>query len=93
VPTPADWDTDAKAGITQWVSNVVVTVDPSWSRIVGEGWQPRDPLMTMMDVKATLAVNVGHHTVRHEVSMVIGLGSCAHQAGLGAVAVQDWALR
>jgi hypothetical protein len=93
VPAPDGWDADAKAGTTQWVSNVVVTVDPSWSRIVGEGWQPRDPLMTMMDVKAILAVNVRHHTVRRVVSMVIGLGSCAHQAGLGAVAVQDWALR
>jgi hypothetical protein len=93
VPPTAIWAADSKAGVTQRVIGIEVAVDPSWSRIVGEGWQPRDPLMTMMDVRARLAVSTRRHTVVQVVSMVIGLGSCARQPGLGAVAVQDWARR
>jgi hypothetical protein len=93
VPPKSLWAADARSRSTQRVTGITVTVDPSWTRIVSEGWQPRDPLMTMMDVKATLVVTDDAHLHRHIVSMVVALGSCAHQPGLRAVAVQDWSVR
>jgi hypothetical protein len=92
MPTLAEWAADKRAGETQRMVGVTVTVDSAWSRIIGDGWEPRDPLMTIMDVKGTLIVTAGTDTTRHAVAMVVTLGSCLRTPGLGAVAVQDWTI-
>jgi len=93
VPSPALWATEASSGTTQRVSDVLVAVDPSWTQLIGKGWERRDPLMTMMDVTGTLVVSTGATTTAEAVSMDLALGSCERAPGLGAIAVQDWTVR
>lgn len=93
VPSPAVWAAEARTGTTQRVTDLLVSVDPSWTEIIDRGWEPRDPLMTIMDVTGTLIVGTGKTTARLSVSMVLALGSCDRAPGLGAMAVQDWTVR
>jgi hypothetical protein len=93
VPSLAVWTADARSGMTQRVTGLLVAVDPSWTQIVAKGWEPRDPLMTIMDVTGTLTVRTADTTASHQVSMVLALGSCDRAPGLGAMAVQDWMVR
>jgi len=87
------WAANAKSGTIERVTDLLVAVDPSWTEVIAKGWEPRDPLMTMMDVTGTLIVRTGVTTTRHAVSMVLALGSCHRAPGLGAMAVQDWRVR
>jgi hypothetical protein len=93
VPSVKGWAADANAGTSQRVIDVLVTVDPAWTQIIDQGWEPRDPLMSMMDVTGTLIVGNGATTARHAVSMVLAVGSCDRVLGLGAMAVQNWTVR
>jgi hypothetical protein len=93
VPSPAVWAAEARTATTQRVTDLLVSVDPSWTEIIDRGWEPRDPLMTIMDVTGTLIVGTGKATARLSVSMVLTLGSCDRAPGLGAMAVQDWTVR
>jgi hypothetical protein len=93
VPSPAAWAAAARTGTTQRVTDLLVAVDPSWAEIIDRGWEPRDPLMTIMDVTGVLIVSTGKTTARRPVSMVLALGSCDRAPGLGAMAVQDWTVR
>jgi hypothetical protein len=93
VPSVEGWAADARGGTSQEVIDVLVTVDPAWTEIIDQGWEPRDPLMSMMDVTGTLIVRTGTTTARHAVSMVLAVGSCDRVPGLGAMAVQDWTVR
>lgn len=90
VPSELSWRSAARTASTQRVSAMATTVDRSWTELVGQGWEPRDPLMTMIDVRLTLTVTSNGVSVTHAASLVVALGSCNATPGLGAVAVQDW---
>lgn len=92
VPSPAQWTTDATAGISQQVSDVQAEVDPDWTQIVSEGWEPADPLMTIETVTGNLTVTTkGKAAPPVSFSLTLTLGSAAHvRGGYGAVAAGNW---
>ena len=93
VPSPAGWAADAAAGVSQTVSDVAAEVDPDWTEIVSEGWQPADPLMTIETVTGNLTVTTnGQAAAPKSFILTLALGSAAHARGYGAVAAGDWAV-
>ena len=93
-PTPSanQWATNAEDGVTQSVEDVEAEVDPDWAQIIAEGWQPRDPRMTIETVTGTMTDNTeGHAAPPESFSLPLTLGTAAHvHAGYGAVAAGDW---
>jgi hypothetical protein len=91
-PSAAQWATDAEDGATQSVSSVQAEVDPDWAQIIAEGWQPRDPRLTIETVTGTLMVTTnGHAAPPESFSLTLTLGTAAHvHGGYGAVAAGDW---
>ena len=57
-PTPVvsaeAWGDEARAGVRQTVSGLLVEVDPAWSQLIAAGWQPADVRMTEVDVSGVL---------------------------------------
>jgi hypothetical protein len=94
VPSAIGWESDVPGDTVQSVSNVQAEVDPDWTQIVSEGWQPRDPLMTMETVTGTMTIAVnGDAAPPESFSLTLTLGSAAHApGGYGAVAAGDWTL-
>lgn len=93
VPSPAGWAANAAAGASQAVSDVVAEVDPDWTEIVSEGWQPADPLMTIETVTGNLTVTTnGQAVAPRSFTLTLTLGSAARGPGYGAVAAGDWAV-
>ena len=93
VPSPAEWAADATAGVSQQVSNVAAEVDPDWTAIVSEGWQPADPLMTIETITGNLTVTTtGQAATPVSFTLTLTLGSAAHVGGYGAVAAGNWTL-
>ena len=93
-PTPSagQWAANAEEGVTQSVDNVEAEVDPDWAQIIAEGWQPRDPRMTIETVTGTVTVTTnGQAATPESFSLTLTLGTAAHvPAGYGAVAAADW---
>jgi hypothetical protein len=94
VPSAAQWVADAAGGVSQSVADVQAEVDPDWTNIISQGWQPRDPLMTIETVTGTLTVATnGMAAPPESFSLTLTLGSAVHaRAGYGAVAAADWTL-
>ncbi len=94
IPSAPQWTADAESGVSQSVTNVEAEVDPDWTQIISQGWQPSDPLMTVEVVTGTMAVATsGALAPRQSFSLTLTLGSAAYtRAGYGAVAVADWTL-
>ena len=94
VPSAAQWVADTQTGLSQSVADVQAEVDPDWTEIISQGWQPRDPLMTIEVVTGTMTVaSNGVSAPPESFSLTLTLGSAAHAgAGYGAVAVADWTL-
>ena len=92
VPSAPQWAADAGNGVSQSVTNVEAEVDPDWTQITSQGWQPTDPLMTVEVVTGTMAVATsGAVAAPQSFSFTLTLGSAAYaHAGYGAVAVADW---
>jgi hypothetical protein len=95
-PTPSatQWASNGQSGVVQSVSGLQAEIDPDWTQIISEGWQPRDPLMTIEIVTGTMTVSTRGHTAAPEsFSLTLTLGSAAYErAGYGAVAAGDWTL-
>jgi hypothetical protein len=91
-PSAAIWASDQQSGVSQTVSNLQAEIDPDWTEIVSEGWQPRDPLMTIETVTGTMSVTTkGQVAPPQSFSLTLTLGSAAHvHAGYGAVAAGNW---
>jgi hypothetical protein len=93
-PTPSisQWATNAVEGVTQSVDDVEAEVDPDWAQIIAEGWQPRDPRMTIETVTGTVTVTTDSQAAAPQsFSLTLSLGTAAHvHAGCGAVAAADW---
>ncbi len=94
VPSAALWVAHAESGVSQSVADVQAEVDPDWTQIISQGWQPRDSLMTIEVVTGTLTVETnGVASAPQSFSLTLTLGSAAHaRAGYGAVAATDWTL-
>ena len=94
LPSEAQWASDSQSNVVQSVSGIQAEVDPDWTEIVSEGWQPRDPLMTIETVTGTMTVTTGGQAAPPEsFSLTLSLGSGAHvRTGYGAVAAGDWTL-
>jgi len=91
VPSPAQWAVDAKNGVVQTVTDVQAQVDPDWTQIVSEGWEPADPLMTIETVTGNLtATTKGQAATPVSFTLTLTLGSAAHVHGYGAVAAGNW---
>jgi hypothetical protein len=92
IPSTAMWASNGQSGISQTVSNLQAEIDPDWTQIVSQGWQPRDPLMTIETVTGTMSVTTkGQAAPPQSFSLTLTLGSAAHvHAGYGAVAAGDW---
>ena len=94
LPSAPQWAADAQAGVTQSVTGVQAEVDPDWTQIITEGWQPRDPLMTIETVTGMMTVvTAGVAAVPEPFSLSVTLGSATSvRSGYGAVAVGNWVL-
>ena len=91
-PSASQWATNAEEGVTQSVEDVAAEVDPDWAQIIAEGWQPRDPRMTIETVTGTATDSTdGQAATPESFSLTLTLGTAAHMhAGYGAVAAGDW---
>jgi hypothetical protein len=94
VPSAPQWAADAGRGVSQSVTDVAAEVDPDWTQIISQGWEPRDPLMTVEVVTGNLTIATGGAVaLPQSFSFTLTLGSAAYaRGGYGAVAVADWTL-
>jgi hypothetical protein len=90
VPSAAQWAALAQTHASQTVSGLQADVDPDWTGLVSTGWQPVDPVMTIMAVTGTLAISQAGRTTTQSFALSLTLGSAASRPGYGAVAVDDW---
>jgi hypothetical protein len=90
VPPGAQWPAP-NSGVVQQVSRLAATVAPDWTQLISGGWEPVDPLMTIMAVTGTITVTVdGRPGPPRSFSMALILGGARHHPGYGAVAVSAW---
>ena len=90
IPAAADWPSPT-SGASQTVTGLTTSVDPAWTSQIAQGWQPTDPLATVIDITGTLTVTApGHPPARHLFSLSLMLGTALHHPGYGAVAVANW---
>ena len=61
IVSSSQWEADAKAGVRQTVSDLLVQPDPGWQQLVASGWQPTDARMDILDVAGLLTVTSGSH--------------------------------
>jgi hypothetical protein len=90
VPSPAQWQADASAGVSWSVSGLLVEPDARWAQIIADGWQPVDQRFSVNDVSGDLTVHQGSTTVAHRFSMVVYTGSARWHDGYGTTLVADW---
>jgi hypothetical protein len=58
---------------------------------MGSGWQPVDPLMTILTVTGTIrTIATGQPPTVRPFSLALALGGARHHPGYGAVAVSAW---
>jgi hypothetical protein len=90
VPPAGQWAAP-DSGVVQQVSGLAAMVAPDWTQLVTGGWEPVDPLMTIMAVTGTITVTVdGKPGPARSFSMAVILGGARHHPGYGAVAVSAW---
>jgi hypothetical protein len=85
------WAANAKAGVRQSVSGLLVQTDPSWARLIDTGWQPTDVRMTCEDVSGLLTIIHGSRVVAvHRFSLQMYVGSARWHGGYGTETVTGW---
>jgi len=90
VPPARQWPAP-DSRVVQQVSGLTATVAPDWTQLLTGGWEPVDPLMTIMAVTGTITVTVdGKPGPTRSFSMALILGGAGHHPGYGAVAVSAW---
>ena len=90
IPDQTTWDRDRSAGLRWKASDIEITVDPGWQRLITAGWQPRDLRANVEDVSGLLTVTQGGAVTTHRFSLVVQVGSSHWHSGYGAVLVSDW---
>jgi hypothetical protein len=90
VPAAAGWP-KPDSGTVQQVSGLAAVVAPDWTQLVSAGWEPVDPLMTIMVVTGTITVTTdGRPGPPRSFSLALSVGGARHYPGYGAVAVSAW---
>jgi hypothetical protein len=93
-PTPVvpsgRWAANARAGVRQTVSNLMVQADPAWAQMTAAGWQPTDVRMTEEDVSGVVEVHQGGRVAAHRFALQVIVGSARWHDGYGTVAVSGW---
>ncbi len=85
------WADQARAGLRQTVSSLLVDVDPAWSQLIAAGWQPADARMTEVDVSGVVTdLQAGRAAIRHSFGLQLIVGSARWHEGYGTVAVAGW---
>lgn len=87
IPSAAQWETDAMAGVRWAVSGLQVQLDPRWQSMIDAGWQPVDIRASVEDVSGLLTVTRGTTTETRGVSITLAVGSARWHQGYGTVAV------
>ncbi len=77
IPSATQWATDAAAQVTWHASNLAASYDQQWSQLVSEGFVPRDPLMTQIDMSGGLTVTTPE-MVQQTVKTTEATGTQAH---------------
>jgi hypothetical protein len=91
IPPAAAWKDAASSGTVQQVFGLTAAVAPDWNALVGSGWQPVDPLMTILTVTGTIRTTAtGQQPTVRPFSLALTLGGGRHHSGYGAVAVSAW---
>jgi hypothetical protein len=90
VPDQPTWNSYAQAGTRWTVSNLLVQPDPTFSQIVGSGWQPIDQRFGAWDVSGLLITSTGTASVQRHFTMTVYVGSAHWHPGYGTVLVDNW---
>jgi hypothetical protein len=93
-PTPvtssSQWAVNARAGVRQTVSDLLVQADPAWAQMIAAGWQPSDVRMTEEDVSGLVKVHQPSGVTSHHFRLQVIVGSSRWREGYGTVAVSGW---
>jgi hypothetical protein len=84
------WETDAKAGVHQTVSGLLMQPDPGWQQLVASGWQPTDARMDILDVSGLLTVTSGSHNRVEHFTLSLSIGSARWHPGYGTISIDEW---
>ncbi len=91
IPATGDWSHAATVGTIQQVSALAAAVAPDWTELVATGWEPADPLMTIITVTGTITTSTsGQPASSRPFSLALTVGGARHHPGYGAVAVSAW---
>jgi hypothetical protein len=88
--SPAVWAADARAGVRQRVSGLMVQSDPAWAQMTAAGWQPADVRMTELDVSGVLTQLDAGRAVGYRFGLQVIVGSARWHGAYGTVAVAGW---
>lgn len=90
IPSAAGWATDAAAGVRWHVSDLSVTTDPTYSRLIAQGWQPPDVRFSMLDITGALATTTRNSQSETKFRFELYVGSAHWQHGYGSVVLTNW---
>jgi hypothetical protein len=90
IVSSAHWNADAKAGVRQAVSNLLVQPDPGWQQLVASGWQPTDARMDILDLTGLLTITNGSHNHVEHFALSVSVGSARWHPGYGTISIDEW---
>ncbi len=88
--SPPVWAADARAGVRQSVSGLVVQTDPAWAQMTAAGWQSADVRMAELDVSGLLTQVRAGRAASARFGLQLIVGSARWHDGYGTVAVAGW---
>jgi hypothetical protein len=86
----SQWEADAKAGVRQTVSSLLVQPDPGWQQLVSSGWQPTDARMDILDLTGLLTVTSGSHKRVEHFTLSVSVGGARWHPGYGTISIDEW---
>lgn len=98
-PIPADgpWLALAAEGGWQSVSDIAVSVDPTWEQYLNGGGQPPDPMAAGLAVTATITLHTAlsgrARTATFAVSLEVQLGSSPRHSGYAMAVTNNYVLK
>jgi hypothetical protein len=94
IPAEGPWLALQSESARDAVSNVKVTLDPTWEQRIQAGYQPPDSLATVRDVTLTVtqrsAVSGQTVTAAYAVSIDLQLGTSVRGSGYGVAATNNF---
>ena len=91
IATASQWAANARSGVRQTVSDLLIQSDPGWQQVISSGWQPPDARTAVIDVSGLLTCHaeVSKTTITH-FTMAVGTGSARWHPGYGTAEVDEW---